>query len=438
MSNLSDSIELAKTLFWDKTTGSPPEAGLFILHQDRGSIASSVLTGRSSGDVFEVKPVEMQVVESKVYKLLRDSGKGYDSVRDLHLTIKAIHRMDELILGSETRPNTLRVGAKHDSPVFTYNLVDAIEEADTLVDCPAWESVLSRLTDSEAFAAWVYSVLEPSHKGRQLLYLYGPYGEEGKSIVAKALSRIVGRGASCTMSPRDFSSRSTFGLAQIEGKRLILVNDCSNQALLEMETVKCLTGGDSIRVEQKGKDARTIHGQYRMMTTSNYVPRAKYQFELSRLLLIRISKMEMHFPNLEDCLVEEASRFLSYGKHCYSKLCSQHYSIKSRSSDELVACGNEAEPDDNLHKLESMLIFGPNERMPVTDLKKFIKDAYPDAHTRADIQNILRQLGLKHGVHELIDSTSKQVRVRMNGRQIKVYRGVGVKPSVERIKRAGK
>lgn len=158
---------------------------------------------------------------------------------------------------------------------------------------PAWEEFLSRLSDRKAFMAWVWSVFEMSHQGRQCLYLFGPHGQDGKSVVCRVLSDALGEAAT-VIQDSQVSNNSRFVFSSIYGKRFILYPDCKSPTFIRSETFRNLTGSDKVLVEFKGQNPFTADLNVRLAICSNYEPAVTHgNADKSRILPIIVARSEI-------------------------------------------------------------------------------------------------------------------------------------------------
>lgn len=161
---------------------------------------------------------------------------------------------------------------------------------------PTWERFLSRMNDPEAFAAWIYGMASKRYRGRQVLWLKGENGEDGKSYVQALLARNLFPEVTHPMMNSALSEgASRFIGAEFENKYLAYWDDCNNTMALFREDVKALSAGadgNKARVEHKGVMAYQAQLEARLWINSNYAPSvSKDNFIRSRLLYICLAPM---------------------------------------------------------------------------------------------------------------------------------------------------
>lgn len=210
--------------------------------------------------------------------------------------------------------------------------------ADSTVKFDSWLKILNRMSDPVAFAAWVAGIYLGFYKGRQILWLYGKHGEDGKSTIALLLGRLLFGSACNAISNSSISSAEKRFLASyFEDAELVIYPDASNRKCLMSEALKSIAsaGSDPILIEKKGKQAYTTTLNARLWISSNYTPEITGDnFVTSRLLLITIDKMvdEKPDPTVVERLTTELPGFLAYAIDCYKKRCPDNYKIVTDDS----------------------------------------------------------------------------------------------------------
>ncbi|MDX2370857.1 MAG: DUF5906 domain-containing protein [Colwellia sp.] len=212
---------------------------------------------------------------------------------------------------------------------------------DSSIEFPSWKRILNRMSDQEAFAAWQYGVWSGLYKGRQLLWVHGPHGEDGKSAVAKIIGQNLYGPAHNAISNASISSgEKRFLTSFFENAALVIYPDASNRRCLMSETFKTVAsaGSDPVLIERKGKQAYTSTLKACMWISSNYAPEVtNNNFITSRLLYIYIDKMvdEKPDPTVFGRLEAELPGFLAYAEDCYKRLCPDNYKIETKSTTDL-------------------------------------------------------------------------------------------------------
>jgi hypothetical protein len=156
---------------------------------------------------------------------------------------------------------------------------------------PTWDEFTSRLDHPAVFMAWVWSIFEPTNNIRQVMWLKGG-GNDGKSSVQKAIEGVIGKQYCYSMKPGD-ESQQWFG-KNVYGKVLVNFADCRNQFLIDANSIKQLTGGDTTSIEGKGENSFTGKIYSKVLVTSNYLPKInpELQAHTSRLIKIDVAPQD--------------------------------------------------------------------------------------------------------------------------------------------------
>ena len=204
---------------------------------------------------------------------------------------------------------------------------------DDTVPFPLLQETLNRMSEGPAFAAWIYGTYSGFYKGRQVFWIYGPDGEEGKSYLAKFLAaQFFGENKGYkAIDGVQIKQGSRFLNSTFVGAKLIVYPDCNRVHLMEMEIIKSLSSGgrDSTVSEEKFKGAQTITIEARVLVCSNFLPEVRrdnwYQ---SRLALCKITPLVgPKDPEIDKKYESELPGFLAYGKKCYEELCKDNERI---------------------------------------------------------------------------------------------------------------
>ena len=205
---------------------------------------------------------------------------------------------------------------------------------DATVPFPKLKETIDRMSEGEAFSAWIWGVYSGDYQGRQMFWLHGEDGEEGKSYLAKFVGRMLfGENAGYrAIDGQQLKSGSRFLTSQFTGAKLVVYPDCNRIHLVEMELIKSLSSGgrDSLVSEEKFRAPETATVDAKLLICSNFAPVAKrdnwYQ---SRLIYCKILPLTgKKDPNIDKAYTEELPGFLAYARDCYRRLCKNHEKIE--------------------------------------------------------------------------------------------------------------
>jgi len=212
---------------------------------------------------------------------------------------------------------------------------------------PTWNNFMKRMNDPKAFAAWIYGVASQRYRGRQVLWMHGAEGEDGKTFIQKIIANEIFPNVTAAMSNHALSEGAArFMQADFEGKVLATWGDCNNAAVLLREDIKQLSAGaegDVARVEKKNKQAYSAQMEAVLWINSNFRPIVTGDnFVRSRLLYINLEKLEEPKDiTLKAKFIAELPALLAYGEQCYTELCTDNRKVvqnnqSNESIDEMV------------------------------------------------------------------------------------------------------
>lgn len=250
--------------------------------------------------------------------------------RTMKMATKIFKAWQELpgVIGRE--PESLK--QIEDRDIWAFSLVEL--EFDSEGATPAWDQFLERLSAPEDFLAWVWSIYEPQHKGRQILWLYGPHGQDGKSVVLRVLANSI-RTASTAINNDNL--RTNFGLSLVYGKRLAVYADCLNAHFTQNERMRHLSSGDLQTVEFKGEHPFSAAIYLRIAIGANLMPEINnINAEKSRLMIIQVGPNSNESEDWESDLKKEYPALLYKAYQAYRKLCPLHGQIKTSENTNML------------------------------------------------------------------------------------------------------
>lgn len=287
-----------------------------------------------------------------------------------------------------------------DEPTLCY-----IRNDYTKGDCPTWVSWIADTfanpaQDGPYFMAWIGSILDAQNRGKQTLYLHG-YGSQGMTKVVEGISSVLG--PACTALSGSKSMTNQFGLAKLEGKRLVVISDNKNPKILMTEWVHNLTGGDIVDIERKGKDSHTARLMGKLWICSNVAPEINFdeQNQKNRILYIPLKRMtdkdkekSPHWMKREDGtfvmvgnsefpkkLIAEAEAFLCLCYKYYEKLAPTRSDIviSSEKEYEMEAALTDTDTMCLKHVLDKILEFGDDFECDPNELYEEFRIAAKDS-----------------------------------------------------------
>lgn len=181
----------------------------------------------------------------------------------------------------------------------------------TLDDCPIFSELCSRVTDPLALRCWIGSLFDQRASTQQYVWLHGD-GGDGKGAMANFLKRCLGDAYLGSEVPSKDGNR--FWTYDLLGRRLIVLPDCNNFKFVKTGLFKSLTGGDEVRVEQKGRDAFSKRLNCKFLFLSNEKPDiSSAKSDLRRIIYLEITPPPGDIPRDDsymDRLWKEAPEIL--------------------------------------------------------------------------------------------------------------------------------
>lgn len=252
---------------------------------------------------------------------------------------------------------------------------------DSSIDFPTWNSIFIRMDDPRAFAAWIWGVYMGMYEGRQILWIYGPTGEDGKSAMLKILGEELFGPALGAIDNTQIGKNSGFLNSFFTNKKLVIYPDCKNRKVLMKEAFQSIANGgmDQVVVEPKNEKAYFTYLKARAAIASNYLPEiTSANFSTSRLLLIELAQAtekRTSFSEYGGRLKAELPGFLAYAKSAYEELCPDDYKItvnESAKANAQKAVGLFEEDHD--YTFEKHFEYAEGEMLPANEFLAEMKE----------------------------------------------------------------
>lgn len=184
--------------------------------------------------------------------------------------------------------------------------------------CPRWLSFIDQITENDLLKAKQLQEIAgyclTSSTAHQLGFVLLGEGSNGKSVYASIIAHILGPRLQSSITMETL--QSNFGVGNIEGKRLNVVNEISEH-YLRGDIFKRLIDGSEIMVDKKNAEHRTIKPFSKFLFTVNRLPQVDEasQAIFRRLMVIKLNRIfrgaEVNH-NLEHELKTEASGILNW------------------------------------------------------------------------------------------------------------------------------
>ena len=197
---------------------------------------------------------------------------------------------------------------------------------------PTWDDLLSSFSNTEGLKAWVGSLFYSDSDRSQYLWLYGK-GRNGKSTMARVISKLLGRFVASVNAPEGESARKHFTCSLL-GKRLAVFDDFKigkgADNFMRSGLFKSITGGYKVPVEKKFQMAYDTELNCKFLFTANSKPKVSMEIsDQRRLIFCEAAQRDIvHNPQFEPMLVKELPEFISNCMLIYKATCPNNEPIK--------------------------------------------------------------------------------------------------------------
>ena len=296
-------------------------------------------------------------------------------------------------------------------------------------DTPAWDEMRQKFTDDEwaVLCAYIYATFDMTNFSRQALVLYDN-GHTGKSTLFTVLAWALGGKENCAypdplLSPKD----DKFYTSQYYGKHVVFIPDCKNPNLLRTGWIHSYTGGDTVSIQYKGRNAFSARCYGKAFIATNTIPSLDVQAEhiKTRLIILRpqltqeaIERLGQRDsqgefirdesgkivikgdPRFETRLKEEFWAFLKKCKAHYDRLCPDGCTIQLPKN---VRENSEIAEDYTtslvLEICDKLFTYGSDCHIHTSELRYVIQDELDKNGIRnIDIPKILQILAENRGI----------------------------------------
>jgi hypothetical protein len=184
----------------------------------------------------------------------------------------------------------------------------AMVKPDPTVDFPHWRQFFDRMPDDPdvfpAYIAAAYYNLTP--KSRQVLYI-SQGGQGGKGEVCQSLTRLFGEQVCGFINAKQLDGQHFE--ANFVGKRLAFVPDCNNPSIILTGSLKGISGGDKVPVNQKFEPIRDAYIKCIVIVFSNFEPNIiSEEHNYSRTLWVPLQDLPKNADGRHDIDVEYGAK----------------------------------------------------------------------------------------------------------------------------------
>lgn len=234
--------------------------------------------------------------------------------------------------------------------------------------------------------------------GQQKFLVLNGEGGTGKSTVIRLIEALTGSRNISNISLTDLQQRfASFGLM---GKLLNSCADLEISALEDTSIIKKILGEDTLRAEQKGRDAISFKSYAKLIFSTNELPLVKSEKTngfYRRLLVLPMNKVPTRKnPNLFQDLEKELDYLLQLAVQAVGRMYEQGIIVTSKASERAVL-QLRADSDTTEAFLQELCVNDESGRIERTELyneyNKFCEDTDRQSLTKNNFYKSLRVKG---------------------------------------------
>lgn len=303
---------------------------------------------------------------------------------------------------------------------FTKFIRDLCKSADGGIDWQAYKALqeVAGLTISNIYG----------HKTKKAVFLYSPVGNTGKSQFLGLLGYLIGQENITSIPLQNMNEdKGRFAFANAGLVRLIMNGDQSKADIKDSSIFKSVTGGDTIKVEAKGKDIKALVFKGLVLIACNdlpYIADDKGEHIYRRMYIVpcthTIEEKERD-PNILDKMIKELPAIVNWAIEGLHRLKANNYNFTE------IAAGNQYIED---YRKNSDTVFGflSDEGYTITKdpkdkiSKKRLLEQYNQYCIREERQSVSkRQFGERL---EKITGFKAAVAKYQDGKSYRAIRGI--------------
>lgn len=268
------------------------------------------------------------------------------------------------------------------------------------------EYLANRLPEShiECFKAFIWSAYNAENVSRQVIYVYDPDGNSGKSVFFKVIFKPLRDIDAVDSAGKSFNG--DFGMESCYNSRVLIIPDNKNPQILRSQLIHQLTGGDEILINSKNVRQFTFTPHLSIWTHSNILPiidvaaaHERTRVALFHFILNDKAKKEIYLTDendnviidqngyyaqkgdssFYDKLLADVPFFLAECKKAYEKLCVSNGDINTLSISDNVNLLMDA--DESIIELNNFC---------TTCVKVQLGASYKDCLTATELKDIYR------------------------------------------------
>lgn len=247
-------------------------------------------------DLYKAVVEVTEKVGRKIENFIMSNSQVKGFIEKLRLTCESI---DLKPFGFKSDPSYVETRASFD-PIPGYQAKDLIH----------FKEFLDRITNMDAFMAFIGSLFDPDCKHEQYVWIYGD-GRNGKSKIFDTIGAVLGKAMGSVSAP-DSDHPGQFWTYNFYTKHLVLMREAENAKFINSGTFKSLVTRESVQVEKKYRDPKEIIIPARYIILGNKRPDIDpNEASGERLIYCEVAKPQKKDPFFKDRLMTEVDKFIS-------------------------------------------------------------------------------------------------------------------------------
>lgn len=280
--------------------------------------------------------IVVKVDEDDIYSRLNDIsenlGKKYDNFYMNHTQlsgfIKKIKKTSPVI-------DVKSICLKDDKDYCFTRIPWDIDKSATYEQLNHWKELLDRMTNRDAFLAFIGSILVGS-KHEQYVWIYSS-GGDGKSKAMDAIKDVLKDTMWVTNAPQG-KYVDKFWTSKFSNASLVLMREASSSEFLKSNIFKSLVTREEVEIEDKYEKAINGIIEARYIITSNNLPEIDPEDHgMRRLILCTLSKPKKVTDSFREKIISENHIFFSVAVNKYHELYGDDGYIKQEESAQELA-----------------------------------------------------------------------------------------------------
>lgn len=207
---------------------------------------------------------------------------------------------------------------------------------------PAFDELFGRMENADAIKEWIGALTISDAERQHYVWIQGE-GRQGKGALGRFLQTLMGPSYRSEVPPDKNVDR--FWTYNLIGARLVVFPDCEDSHFTTKGLCKSITGGDPIRVEEKGGKVSTATLDCMLLFLSQEKPYVSSEkADTRRIIYSRIGDLpegtrQINQATYDALLWDEAPGFLFECRRRYREMAARGagYSLQQEVLDELVA-----------------------------------------------------------------------------------------------------